>query len=75
MVGWIGMVSPSQASLLVSNGIDSAVRHTSPSVCSNEAMFICQQDMIVWRGLRGALALAPALRLDSTSSDRALVST
>jgi NhaP-type Na+/H+ or K+/H+ antiporter len=27
--------------------------------------------MIVWRGLRGALALAPALRLDSTSSDRA----
>ena len=73
MVAWFGILLPSQASSLVSNGIDSVVRHTSPLVCSSEKISIRWQYVIVWGGLRGALALAPALSLDSTFLDRALV--
>src|ERR1700686_5029869 len=40
MVVWFGILLPSQASSLVSNGIDSVVRHTSPLVCSSEKISI-----------------------------------
>src|ERR1700680_2688306 len=73
MVVWFGILLPSQASSLVSNGIDSVVRHTSPLVCSSEKSSIRWQYVIVWGGLRGALALALALSLDSTFPDRAFV--
>src|ERR1700687_3558523 len=65
--------TPALASSLVSNGIDSVVRHASPSVCSSEKIPIRWQCVIVCGGLRGTLALALALSLDSAFPDRALV--
>jgi NhaP-type Na+/H+ or K+/H+ antiporter len=73
MVVWFGILLPSQASSLVSNGIGSVVRYTYPLVCSSEKIPIRWQYVIVWGGLRGALALPLALSLDSTLPDCALV--